>query len=37
MDSNTPDICYIESPIGPIFNQIDLKLIKKVHNMGVPI
>ena len=37
LDNNTPDICYIESPSGPIFNQIDLKLIKKVHNMGVPI
>lgn len=37
LDNNTPDICYIESPSGPIFNQIDLKLIKKVHKMGVPI
>lgn len=37
LDNNTPDLCYIESPSGPIFNQIDLKLIKKVHDMGVPI
>ena len=37
LDNNTPDICYIESPSGPIFNQIDLKLINKVNKMGVPI
>lgn len=37
LDSNKPDICYIESPSGPIFNYIDLKLIKKVHKMGIPI
>ena len=37
LDNNTHDLCYIESPSGPIFNQIDLKLIKKVHKMGIPI
>ena len=37
LDTNKPDICYIESPSGPIFNYVDLKLIKKVHKMGIPI
>ena len=34
---NSPDICYIESPSGPIFNSIDLKLIRTIHKKGVPI
>lgn len=37
LDSNKPDICYIEPPSGPFFNMIDHRLIKKVHNMRVPI
>ena len=37
LDSHTPDICYVEPPAGPFFNAIDLKLLKKVHGMGVPI
>lgn len=37
LDDNCPDICYIESPSGPIFNQIDLKLIKKINKMNIPI
>lgn len=37
LDDNNPDICYVEPPSGPFFNQIDLKLLKKVHNMGIPI
>lgn len=35
--TNTPDLCYIESPSGPIFNSIDRKLIKEVHKRGIPI
>ena len=37
LDENRPDLCYVEPPSGPFFNQIDLKLLKKVHKMGVPI
>lgn len=37
LESNTPDICYIESPSGPIFNFIDLGLIRKIHKKHVPI
>lgn len=37
LDNNKPDICYVEPPSGPFFNQIDLSLLKKVHKMGVPI
>lgn len=37
LDNNKPDICYVEPPSGPFFNQIDLSLFKKVHKMGVPI
>ena len=28
LETETVDACYIESPSGPIFNQIDIKLIK---------
>lgn len=31
------DICYIESPSGPIFNNIDIKLIKLIHSKNIPI
>lgn len=31
------DACYIESPSGPIFNGIDIKLIKKVKEKNIPI
>lgn len=37
LENNTADLCYIESPSGPIFHKIDLDLIKKVHNMQIPI
>ena len=37
LDNNKPDICYVEPPSGPFFNQIDLSLLKKIHKMGVPI
>jgi len=36
LDSNQPDLCYIESPSGPIFNSCDLKLIKKIRKIGIP-
>lgn len=37
LEDNRPDICYVEPPSGPFFNKIDLKLLRKVHNMGIPI
>ena len=37
LDDQRPDICYIESPSGPIFSGIDLKLIRKIHRMNIPI
>lgn len=37
LDNNTPDLCYVEPPSGPFFNVIDLKLLKRLHKMGVPI
>lgn len=37
LDSNQPDFCYIEPPSGPMFNYADLRLIKKIHQKGIPI
>lgn len=37
LELNKPDLCYVEPPTGPFFNQIDLKLLEKLHLMGVPI
>ncbi len=37
LKNNRPDFCYIESPSGPIFNNIDLKLIKRIHSYNIPI
>lgn len=37
LENNTADFCYIESPSGPIFHKADLNLIKKVHEMNIPI
>ena len=37
LDSHKPDICYVDPPSGPIFNSIDLQLLKRIHRMGVPI
>lgn len=37
LENNTPDICYVESPSGPIFNKIDLTLIKLIHDKNIPI
>lgn len=31
------DGCYIESPSGPIFNSIDIKLIKTLNSQKIPI
>lgn len=36
LDGNRPDLCYVESPSGPIFNSCDRKLLKRLHIMGVP-
>lgn len=32
-----PEACYIEPPSGPFFNRIDLRLLKRLHRLGVPI
>ncbi len=37
LDTNTPDICYIESPVYPIILSEDYRLIRRLHRMGVPI
>jgi len=37
LKTNRPDICYVETPSGPFFNSIDLKLLKTVKKMKVPI
>ena len=37
LDSNRPDICYIESPVYPILWKPDRDLIRKIHRMGVPM
>lgn len=37
IENENIDICYIESPSGPIFNRIDLRLIKKVKRKAIPI
>lgn len=36
LKKESPDICYIESPSGPIFNYIDLKLIRTLHRKKIP-
>lgn len=37
LDTNRPDICYIESPYYPILWSFDRRLIRRIHRMGVPI
>lgn len=37
LDRNRPDFCYVESPSGPIFNQCDLRLLKRIHKLGIPM
>ena len=37
LDSNKPRMCYVEPPSGPFFCSIDLKLLKKLKKMDVPI
>lgn len=36
LDHNTPDICYVENATHPLFLKEDRRLIKRVHDMGVP-
>lgn len=36
LDKERPDICYIESPTGAIMLDCDIRLIKRLHRMGVP-
>jgi len=36
LKDNTPRFCYIEPPSGPIFNYIDLRLIKLLHKKNIP-
>lgn len=36
LSSNTPRMCYIEPPSGPLFNSIDLKLIRILKKMKIP-
>lgn len=37
LDSNRPDICYVENATHPLFRRGDRNLIKRVHKMGVSI
>lgn len=37
LKTNTPKMCYVEPPSGPIFCAIDLKLLRRLHKVGVPI
>ena len=32
-----PDACYIEPPSGPLFYYGDIKLIRQIHRMGIPM
>lgn len=36
LDTNTPDLCYIESHVYPILLPCDYRLIRRLHRMGVP-
>lgn len=36
LDTNTPDLCYIESHVYPIILPEDYRLIRRLHHMGVP-
>lgn len=37
LKTNKPKTCYVEPPSGPIFCAIDLKLLRTLKKMGVPI
>lgn len=37
LDSNRPKFCYIEPSSGPMYDPLDIKVMKKLHKMGVPI
>ena len=36
LDTASFDLCYIESPVYPIMRRADRKLIKKIHQKGIP-
>ncbi len=36
LDTERPDICYIESSVGQIMLDEDIRLIKRLHRMGIP-
>lgn len=37
LDHNRPDFCYIEPPTYPILHSFDIRLIKRIHAMGIPV
>ena len=37
LDSHCPDFCYIESPVYPILLGADVRLIRRIHHIGIPI
>ena len=37
LGKNRYDFCYIESPVYPIMKSCDRRLIKKIHEAGIPI
>lgn len=37
LDANRPDYCYVENSTSPVKLFGNWKLLKRVHNMGVPI
>jgi len=37
LDTNRPDLCYIESPTYPIMFTCDYRLIRRIHKMKVPM
>ena len=37
LKENKYDLCYIESPVYPILKSCDRRLIRKIHEAGIPI
>ena len=37
LDTERPDLCYIESPVYPILWEFDRALIRKIRRLGIPI
>lgn len=37
LKNSKPSFCYIESPSYPFLNNFDIGLIKKIHNLKIPI